>query len=625
MLVMRKVLNFTLTCLVVLQTAACTKPALPELEDCPIVFQASCDDNAKAGYEESSVTKLVENGWNCLAVRSAGSATLFSGRMTYGSGVFRPERAVYYPYNESVSFYGVYPNAYTPTAGGGNPYITYSAPSSANVDLIAAKKTGVGRQSSAVTMNFRHILSQLNFVCLSTDGNVNTHIMKITVHAPLSGTYSYSSDSWTSTGSRGNFVCLDKTESSAPLVNGTYDVSSPMTVVPASVGITVKWFTTSKLDGRILGSYEKTITEIMTAVSGESYTVRLSLPNSDSVPIKYTTIIQRWTNTNANISVEPESNSFGDIVLWNGSKTLTVSQRKYIAGKNGTYAGMTPIGVIAWPKGFLPDGKARMVALDETDANGNHVSTVTGIKWGTERARDVSSVIKYRSHYPCIAVRRKLSNGTYIQDELCAEVHLHYNAQYNTSHIPCGRKETLFWKNRYNNAMKTYPFDAAGNVSYYWVRAADQCYLPSPIGSDGRLNPLFISTTYTDESTGEVKALDNIYQDFNGKERTYGLVSLGGRDFPAAYACSRFSTPGMPAGKWYLPTAGEETIMWVKYDAIEAGIVACGGFTYSLSHHWTSSAFYHYNIIRSNYYDLEHQGWFEPTEEFSVRPFAIVE
>ena len=133
----------------------------------------------------------------------------------------------------------------------------------------------------------------------------------------------------------------------------------------------------------------------------------------------------------------------------------------------------------------------------------------------------------------------------------------------------------------YSGSGENYVIDCLNTDSKYQNRQ----YIPNPYLSDGSVNMGYRNTDEIGGTSG------NCFSDFDGKGNTSFLVSLGG-EYSAANACNLYSTSGIPAGQWYLPSAGELGYAIVKMKEINKAIEKVGGVafeTHSNVDYWTST------------------------------------
>lgn len=187
------------------------------------------------------------------------------------------------------------------------------------------------------------------------------------------------------------------------------------------------------------------------------------------------------------------------------------------------------IGVVVIPSNFLPDGKARMVALNQENEDKF---------WGTYKVD--TSLPNYKSVPVCN------NNGASVEFE------------EGYGYLP----SDLFFNNTDSN-------ESCVTDSVVMYRSSEM-YIPSPYKETENgliLNQDFIKTLPN----------GNALSDFNGKENTSVLVGLGS-DFEAAIHAKNYSD-GVSNTEWYLPAMGELGVMMARLGTINDTISTLGGVT----------------------------------------------
>lgn len=214
--------------------------------------------------------------------------------------------------------------------------------------------------------------------------------------------------------------------------------------------------------------------------------------------------------------------NLADIAFWNNGKIYTTSANNW-----NEWLG-TPIGVVVIPSGVLPDGMARIMSLNVTDA----------VKWG-DTAED--TVLPNYSEIPYINSNQQIVGGNFFG--------------YLPSDVNSGTTSIVDPEARYH-------IDITSMGEYDYLT-------PSPY-SNGKLNP-----DYCMELSG-----GNMAGDFNGLSNTKILVGLGTRFTAAnsAYDYAKYvTTAGVSDCEWYLPAAGELGFMVARFGAISNAISRAGG------------------------------------------------
>ena len=251
----------------------------------------------------------------------------------------------------------------------------------------------------------------------------------------------------------------------------------------------------------------------------------------------------------------------GDVAYWDTSVNVVKTTPKT---KWNSDLG-TPVGVVVIPEGMLPDGKARIIGLQ------NHVYKT----WGP-RSTDTS-----------------LTNYTTVP----------------TTRNTGGTSTTYYWDGYLPSDMFTGATSFVDSKAKYYGTSD---LIPSPYsGDDKTFNP-----EYSKEISG-----NNCLSDFNGLANTEYLQGLGS-DYQAAQYCWSYSD-GASNLQWYLPAAGELGFLVPRFNAINAAITAVGGSSVASDYFWSSSEYSSYYA----YYVGTYNGGVSYTSKGfngSVRPFAVL-
>jgi hypothetical protein len=236
----------------------------------------------------------------------------------------------------------------------------------------------------------------------------------------------------------------------------------------------------------------------------------------------------------------PPPISVGDIAYWDGSSVKTTPLSSW-----NTSLG-TPVGVVIIGEGFAPDGRARIIALDNMTYDESEF--IPFCPEGYEG--DVSSIPKFR-YVPTTDNAGSTTTGSSSYD----------------CYLPSdGDKFT-------GVTSFVDPLAKYRNDNY--------TYIPSPYLGDAP-NPAY----YQAIEGG------NALSDFNGLSNTQSLVNTGD-NYHAAHVCWNYkdATSGIDELQWYLPSAGELGYLVVRNKLINESIQAVGGNNVKPYSFWTSSIF----------------------------------
>ena len=220
----------------------------------------------------------------------------------------------------------------------------------------------------------------------------------------------------------------------------------------------------------------------------------------------------------------PELIRLCDIAYWDGSQVCTVPQTEWSSSLG------TPVGVVVIPEGMLPDGKARMIALDYIDTNGQPLGSNKKMSWGPTGD---TSLVNY--------------SGVPITD--------------NTGNTSTGSNSYGYLPSDDFAAAKSFVDPSAKYVS------AINNLIPSPYLGD--------NSTFNPEYSKAISGYINLLSDFNGLSNTQTLVGLG-TGYTAANACWKYKD-GVSNTQWYLPAAGELGFCVARLRVINTAIQNIGG------------------------------------------------
>ena len=249
----------------------------------------------------------------------------------------------------------------------------------------------------------------------------------------------------------------------------------------------------------------------------------------------------------------------GDIAYWNGSaiKTVPLSNWKDNLG--------IPVGVVVIGENFLPDGKARIISLNNMVYNGSE-----NIAWdpnSNEHSENNTPLPDYDS----VSITDNVGSTS--------------TGSSSIGILPSDRTDTDEWLNGTQSYVDT--------LTRYNSLALEWNYpmIPSPYLSDGRFNP-----TYAVELDG-----GNALSDFNGLSNTQLLLNEG-EQYQAAHACWNYKDAANSNLQWYLPAMGELGFLMPRFQLINQSIQVVGGTSVEDDDFWSSSEGYNgVGVFPENY------------------------
>lgn len=231
--------------------------------------------------------------------------------------------------------------------------------------------------------------------------------------------------------------------------------------------------------------------------------------------------------------VPPTPINLCDVAYWDGTKVRTCALDSYDESLG------TAVGVVVIPSNFLPDGKARMIALKQSNAS---------MFWGIY-GEDVLDLVNY--------------NRLPITDNTGSTA----TDSNSTGYLPSDR---LTGSQSFVDPIAKY--GATSNL------------IPSPYLSDGTLNPEYMKT---------IDGYNNALSDFDGKGNTDIIIGLGSK-YAAANHAKDYTIDGASGIDWYLPAAGELGILMARLGGINTVISTLGGVTVPVHYDavlWSSSEY----------------------------------
>ena len=229
----------------------------------------------------------------------------------------KDSKKFYWPSEGKVAFFGYSPselpssNTYTYSAG--YPVITYTVNNTVTdqVDFLVAQLTEQTKNANAVSLTFKHALTQVVFKLKGDDKNVEYTVTNITFKAlKTSGTYSYENSIWTpadspttdySIGLAKDNVFVGGDEAAKTLAAADQlMILMPQELVKAVVEVT---FSAKKDNVEIFKSGKKTAELTDTWLSGEKHVYTLVLKAGDELKVSGT-LEDTWTPKNGDANVD---------------------------------------------------------------------------------------------------------------------------------------------------------------------------------------------------------------------------------------------------------------------------------------------------------------------------------
>jgi len=296
---------------------------------------------------ETTLSSLLTGGFRIVAERSDGSY-MFKEKATHKDGVFEPENGPYYfPYSDSLNFYAVYPATEYINKFSGISKIPYFRES--DLDLVAARAMAVTRQSSAVELEFKHILSQAKITCTGDDPNMKYKVSSVSINATAVAYFNLVDWAWEPLDSKAEieFLSADKT------LSGTTAMGETKSSIPGSYKFTVTYGCYDSSD-ILVGSYSKST--VVSLAQGKICTINATLPNDEASLIKLNVSMDEWDSQTESVDFTPSAT-----FAVSGLSSVTLPSCKL---KNG--AGI----FVEWGDGSTED----FSAMTKSSQSGNSIS-----------------------------------------------------------------------------------------------------------------------------------------------------------------------------------------------------------------------------------------------------------
>lgn len=196
-----------------------------------ILFSVDESAYVQTKATEYSQSTIESNGFKISAYNVTQSKAVFNNASAVKSGsYFKIDEGKYWPStNDKYNFYAVYPNSCSIADSGASYSVSLgssSSPWAGTSDFLVASTLNAVRTSS-VNINFTHPLIYVSSVKMALSGaidNISIKVKNVSITTPSYGTYSLSSQSWSSvSGTKTWTLC-----STATTVSGAATSASPV-------------------------------------------------------------------------------------------------------------------------------------------------------------------------------------------------------------------------------------------------------------------------------------------------------------------------------------------------------------------------------------------------------------
>lgn len=311
-----------------LLTIACTKEhALVDGENIPIRFGAGAQAETKAisGFDDLS-SELLSNGFEVLGISEGGSVVCDGPayRDAVRGGYF-PARIVdssedsrgfvfedkYYRHSERHDFFAFWPpsgdfktkvgaEAYSAMISSGDvvygPFsLTFE--DGKEIDLLAARATGVLEGAPSVNLSFRHVMSQARICARGGVPGFDYRIRRIAVNTIGKGMYHFRTHGWSSLENVSDFPYVEATSvvGTTLIPMGDYHL-----FFPSDVEVVVDW--DCLVGDMVVASYHKSATVSLSI--GEKCDINITLGNEDAEDMAFTVVVLPWEDNTIDVGSE---------------------------------------------------------------------------------------------------------------------------------------------------------------------------------------------------------------------------------------------------------------------------------------------------------------------------------
>lgn len=246
---------------------------------------------------------LVRDGFAVSGV-AAGHARFADRVATWdaSSQLFRTQATFYLPYEDTMSFWAVYPTDMHLQGLPDAPQLSFRQfPGGGQGDAVVAGAQAVGNDDPTVPLEFRHIFAGLSLSARGADTLVTYVLRSVTLTAPAEASYRLDTDVWTPA-DRDTSMTIALGGGAAIQDGGTLrlDDVQGVSVLPGAVRLTVEWDCLQ--DGVLVGRYVNS-TPVLELGQGHLSEVTIVMGNTLAVPFKFEVSIQAWQGSEKEIDL----------------------------------------------------------------------------------------------------------------------------------------------------------------------------------------------------------------------------------------------------------------------------------------------------------------------------------
>ena len=249
---------------------------------------------------ETSLDDLSDNGFKVLAKVNSDQSTLFNTLVQKENGVWKvPGKKYYFPTGATMDFYALYPGNEEIALTGEDKKATLGYTVTTNDDLVAASALGVTPTTSAIPLEFSHILSQMAFTFVRSDMTLDYTLNSIVIKAPKTGTFDFASGCWNNLSDNPTDFPVIPSGSTLTISSSATQAGDMMTFIPGNLTAAISW--SCSQDGKEIATYKANVE--FTAVQGKKTIIECTLPNCDGDAIAFTVTADSWDESQKQINI----------------------------------------------------------------------------------------------------------------------------------------------------------------------------------------------------------------------------------------------------------------------------------------------------------------------------------
>lgn len=253
---------------------------------------------------ETTVSEIAANGFNVAGVMSEGMVFFNEKAIKDEDGIYRTSTDYYYPMEDAISFFAVYPLERQVVFINGSPCVQYDSPLGFDEDLVLASRKNVTMNPSVVGLTFRHVLSQLKFTFIGSDTNADYILKSLTVLCRKKGTCDFDGV-WTPDAETAELSFISS-EIAVP-TNMKLSLEESKSCIPTVIQVCCEWETYQ--NGVKTATYSRSTPDLDSADAivmeqGKRNTINLVLPNEQAKEIVFTVTVNPWDEDAKDIIME---------------------------------------------------------------------------------------------------------------------------------------------------------------------------------------------------------------------------------------------------------------------------------------------------------------------------------